>query len=173
MISFTTVATALITKLGLGGIAVGVFLNGLSVPGLSEVLLPLSGVAVHQGRLNLLALFVVALVAQLLGLSLAFFIARYGGVALVERYGKYIFISHRELKHAQDLFERRGTSMVIVGGCVPGLQGIIGYVAGLAKMNYPRFILSVAVGKLVWVGGLIYLGTIMGDHLDLIDAVIK
>lgn len=173
MISFTTVAAALISKLGLAGIAVGVFLNGLSVPGLSEVLLPLSGVAVRQGKLNFVALFVVAMVAQLVGVSVAYAIARYGGVALVERYGKYVLISHSELEHAQGLFERRGTPMVIVGGCVPGVQGLVGYVAGLAQMNYLRFIVSVSVGKVIWVGGLIYLGTVMGDHLDLIDKVIK
>ncbi|HEX3082710.1 MAG TPA: DedA family protein [Candidatus Saccharimonadia bacterium] len=163
----------MIHKLGLLGIAVAVFLNGLSVPGLSEVLLPLAGVAVKRGQLNLAGLLIVAMVAQLLGVSLAYVIGKRGGRPIIERYGRYILVSHQELEQAEKLFERYGSRLVIVGAFIPGLQGLMGYVAGIASMNYQRFLMAIFVGKLVWIGGLVYLGTVVGNHVEVIDRYIK
>lgn len=173
MVSLSGVAITLIDHLGLGGIGLGVFLNGLGVPGLSEVLLPLGGAGVSQGKFDLVGLIAIALVAQLLGLTAAYLIARSGGVTLVERYGKYLFISHRELAASQKAFDKYGDWLVLFGAFIPGIQGFIGYVAGLAELNYVRFIVSAFIGKIIWIGGLVYLGTILGDHIDLIDRVIK
>jgi len=171
--SFSNVAVGLIDHLGVLGIGLGVFLNGLSVPGLSEVLLPLGGLAVRQGRIDLASLLVVAMVAQLLGVTCAYLLARYGGVALVERYGRYILISHHELEQTQKLFEKYGAWLVIVGAFIPGIQGVVGYVAGIAQMRYDRFLPAVMLGKLIWIGGLVYLGSVVGDHIELIDRSIK
>ena len=173
MVSLTGVSITLIERLGVAGVGLGVFLNGLGVPGLSEVLLPLSGVGVSQGRLDLTTLVIVAFAAQMLGLTAAYLIARYGGVMVVERYGKYVLISHHELAASQKAFDKYGQWLVLVGAFIPGIQGFIGYVAGLAEMNYVRFIVSALIGKVVWIGGLIYLGTILGSHIVLIDQILR
>ncbi len=157
----------------MGAIGVAVFLNGLAVPGLSEVLLPVGGVAVVHGRISLMSLLIVAMAGQLLGLTAAYLIARYGGHRLVERYGKYVFVSSRELKAAEKVFDKYGPWFVIVGSFIPGIQGFVGYVAGLVEMNYARFLVSALLGKLVWIGGLIYLGSVLGDHVDVIDRGMK
>lgn len=169
----SSVAGALVDHLGVAGVAFGVFLNGMGVPGLGEVLLPLGGVGVKQGHLSLVWLVAVSMVAQLAGLSVAYFIARYGGIALVERYGKYVLISRHDLERAHRTFEKYGGPLVLFGAFIPGIQGFIGYVAGLADMNYAKFLVSAAVGKLVWIFGLIWLGMVLSDHLDVIDSSIK
>jgi membrane protein DedA with SNARE-associated domain len=172
-VGISGVAANLIQQLGLLGIGVGVFLNGLGVPGLSEVLLPLAGVAVKQGTLNLWAVFVIAMVGQMLGTTAAYIIARGGGLPLIEKYGKYVFINRRELDATEKAFNRYGGRIVILGAFIPGSQGFVGYAAGVAKMGFGWFFTSVFIGKLVWVGGLLYLGMILGDHIDLIDQGIK
>jgi membrane protein DedA with SNARE-associated domain len=171
--SFTELATGLIDQLGVWGIGLGVFLNGLGVPGISEVLLPLGGVAVKRGLMSGPALFAVAMICQLAGTALAYVIARNGGLPFIERYGKYVLISTRELDAAERAFQRYGSWLVLFGAFVPGIQGFVGYVGGIAKMNFVRFIISVAIGKVVWIGGLMALGMLLGDHLDLIDRYVK
>src|SRR5690242_14771037 len=116
---------------GLGGIGLAVFLNGLGVPGLSEVLLPLGGVAVSRGRLGLGPLLAVALVAQMLGLAAAYLLASSGGQVLLERYGRYVLVSGREIRAARRAFERYGQWLVLFGAFIPGVQGFVGYLAGL------------------------------------------
>ena len=171
--NFTLLALALVHRLGMAGIAIGVFFNGLSVPGLSEVLLPLAGVAVKQGVFNIFVLLPVVVVAQLLGVSLAYVIGRRGGLPLISVYGKYFFISHHDLGTAQKAFDKYGGPLVIVGSFIPGVQGLVGYVAGIAEMNYGRFLLAVFAGKLVWIGGLLLLGYGVGGHLAYLDRSIR
>lgn len=163
----------LVNHVGVGGIAAGVFLNGLGVPGLGEVLLPIGGLAVREGRMNLVVLVAAALVAQLAGVTAAYLIARFGGLALVERYGKYVLISRHDLAAAHRAGQRYGGRLVLVGAFVPGLQGFIGYVAGLTEVSFGRFLAAAAVGKLIWIGALVALGMVLGSHLGLIDRGIK
>ena len=165
-------ANSLIEHLGLGGIAIGVFLNGLGVPGLSEVLLPSGGVAVREGKMNLVPLLIVAMVAQLAGVTVAYVIARYGGLELVERYGKYILISNRELEAANRALTKRPW-MIVVGGFIPGLQGFIGYVGGIANLSYGRFIASVFVGKTIWIASLVGFGYALGNQVSQLDGYIR
>ncbi len=167
------VALYLIGRLGAIGVGVAVFLNGLGVPGLSEVLLPLGGVGVRQGRINAVELVVVAYACQVAGVIIAYFIGKYGGVALIERFGKYVFISTRELNATHKLFERYGSGLVAVGSFIPGPQGFVGYVAGIARMTFWKFLVAVLVGKLIWVSGMIYLGYLLGNHLQLLDKLVS
>ena len=173
MMSVSGLALTAIDRMGVLGVGLGVFLNGMGVPGISEIMLPLGGVGAAQGRLSLAWLLVVAMVAQLAGVSVAYWLARTGGLELIERYGKYVLVSKRELNAAQRAFDKYGSPLVLFGAFIPGIQGFIGYIAGVARMNYGRFIAAVFVGKLVWIGGLVYLGSVVGDHLDLIDRSIK
>jgi membrane protein DedA with SNARE-associated domain len=172
-VSATGFAAVLIDRLGLLGIGIGVFFNGLGVPGLSEVLLPLGGVGIRQGHINVIAMFVVVMACQIAGLTLAYWIARVGGLRVIERYGKYIFVSHRDVISAQRAFDKYGIRMIAIGSFVPGVQGFVGYAAGFAQMNYMRFIVAAFVGKLVWVSALMYLGWILGSHLGLLDKFIQ
>ncbi|MBW4061317.1 DedA family protein [Candidatus Saccharibacteria bacterium] len=173
MASFSSVAISLIDHLGLAGVGVGVMLNGLGVPGISEVMLPLAGVAVRQGHWALWEVLVVAFVAQLVGVSLAYAIGRYAGVAVIERYGKYVLITHADLARSQKAFDRHGAPLVIVGSFIPGIQGFIGYVAGIAELSYSRFLVSVALGKLIWIGGLVGLGYAVGGDVAFIDSLMS
>jgi membrane protein DedA with SNARE-associated domain len=171
--SISSTAGALVQHLGVVGVGVGVFLNGLGVPGLSEVLLPLGGVGVKQGTINFWWLLIACLIAQVAGLTCAYLIARYGGVALVERYGKYVLISRHDLEGAHRAFKRWGGPLVLFGAFIPGIQGFIGYVAGLAEMDFGQFLVAATLGKLVWISGLIGLGMVLEEHLDLIDKSVK
>ena len=89
------------------------------------------------------------------------------------RYGKYVFVRPHELKKMQLGFDKYGSWLVLVGAFIPGIQGLIGYAAGIAEMNYGQFLVSAFVGKIVWIGGLVALGMAVGNNLDLIDRSIK
>jgi membrane protein DedA with SNARE-associated domain len=150
-----------------------VFLNGIGVPGLGEVLLPLGGAAIRAGRIDVVTTFCVALVCQVAGLVVSYWIGRYGGIVLVERYGKYILLNSRELKATHRAFERYGSPLVLIGAFIPGPQAFVGYVAGVAEMNFWRFLVSATIGKMVWVGGLLAIGYELANNLQLIDSSIR
>jgi membrane protein DedA with SNARE-associated domain len=173
VIGLSSAENAVVSHVHVWTVGIGVFLNGIGVPGLGELLLPLGGAAVRAGHVNVVELYIVALIAQVLGLTVSYWIGRSGGLILVERYGKYIFLNQRELRATNKAFEKYGSPMVLVGAFVPGPQAFVGYVAGVAQMNFSRFLVSATIGKAIWVGGLMFLGYQLANHLSLIDSSIK
>ena len=169
MSSLTTIATDLIHTLGLGGVGVGLALNCIGIPIPSEIVIPLSGIAIRQGQYNAFVVFIVIVVAQLGGLCISYAIGRFGGLELIQRYGKYVFLSKHELNRAQKAFHRHGVKLVLVGLCLPGLHGYVGYPAGIAKMPMWRFLIAASAGVAVWSLAFLGIGYFLGDHLDAID----
>ena len=167
--SLSTLGTSLIDHLGLLGVGIGVGLNGLGVPGVSEVVLPLAGVAIKTGHQPLIGVLIVAYIGQVIGSSIAYGIAKYAGEPVIKRYGKYVLVTEHELARAQTAFDKYGAPLVIVGAFVPGIQGFMGYVAGLAELSYGRFLVYISIGKIIWIGGLVGLGYAVSDHIDVID----
>lgn len=167
----TNVANSLINTLGPEGIAIGLAINAMGVPIPSEILLPLAGVGVKSGQFALGLTFGLAVLGQLVGLSLSYTIARFGGIGLIERYGGYVGFRRHELDKAQLAFDRYGGSIVLVGLCLPVIHGYVGYPAGVAKMNPVKFGLYATLGASIWAGVLMYLGYILSAHLDLLDRI--
>ncbi len=165
------IANSLIDTLGPVGIALGLAINSLGIPIPSEILLPLAGVGVKTGQFNLWVAFSLAVLGQLVGLTISYSIARYGGIGLVERYGGYVGFRRRELDAAQRAFDRYGGALVCFGLCLPAVHGYVGYPAGIAKMNPVKFGIYATLGASIWAGGLMYLGYALSDHLDVIEKV--
>ncbi len=147
MSSLTSIATSLINTLGLGGVSVGLILNCMGIPISSEIIIPLAGIGARQGHFDLLITMLVAVGAQLVGLFLSYVIGRYGGLELVQRYGRYLLISKHELKKTELAFEKYGGRLVFFGLCLPGVHGYVGYPAGIAKMPVLSFGLAAAAGE--------------------------
>ncbi len=164
-------ATDLLGHYGYLGLALSLVVNCMGVPIASEITLPLSGVLVKVGTFQLTTLLWVAILGQLVGLVASYLLARYGGIELLERYGRYVFLRRRNLSRLQKLFSRHGVLLVLVGSCIPGLHGYMGYPAGLARVPFLRFLVMVVVGTVIWTVAFVGLGLILADHLDVIGTV--
>ncbi|HSX48367.1 MAG TPA: DedA family protein [Candidatus Nanoarchaeia archaeon] len=165
---FTDTAFKLIETAGYGGLSVGLIVDSAGVPVPSEVLLPLAGALVRQGRFNMAAVIAVGTIAQSVGAFLAYWIGRKGGLPLIHRYGKYVFFSEHELAITQKWFARYGSRLTLVGRCLPVIRTYIGYPAGVAKMPVGGFITATLVGSLGWTTILTLLGYELAGQLDAI-----
>jgi membrane protein DedA with SNARE-associated domain len=170
-ISFTQIATDMISGLGYGGLTLGLFIDSFGVPIPSEVLIPLSTVLALEGRFNLWAVFIIGTLAQVAGGLVGYYIGRYGGEPILERYGKYVLISKRDLKKTRQVFEKYGAWMTLAGRCLPVIRGLIAYPAGIAEMRLDRFLIYTALGSAVWTAFLMALGAMLRHHLEVIDEV--
>lgn len=63
----------------------------------SEVILPLAGFAVLQGKMTIWGITLIAALADVVGALVLYFISLKGGRPLLDKYGKYISISPRKL----------------------------------------------------------------------------
>ncbi|HEV3213664.1 MAG TPA: DedA family protein [Acidimicrobiales bacterium] len=108
-----------------------------------------SNAADHQ--LQLWAVIVVGTLGTVCGASVAYAAGRYGGRAFVDRYGKYVLLSHEDLDRAERLFTRWGDGLVAVGQMIPLLRAFVGFFAGVAKVRWVAFLVLTTLGAAAWV----------------------
>lgn len=171
-ISFADVAH-LMDQYGYVGLGLSLIVNCMGVPIASEVTLPFSGALVRMGTYDAATVFVVAVVSQMIGLSLSYEIARRGGVELLERYGKYVWLRPKHLARMQRLFNRHGAMLVLLGACIPGLHGYVGYPAGLAKMSFGRFVPIALLGVIAWTAAFLTIGWYLGGRWELLQGIMN
>ena len=158
---------ALIDHYGYFGLFAGLALGNLGVPIGTELLLPAAGALVATGHLSsLLLTILVALLGELAGGSIGYAVGRYGGVPLIERYGRYVHVTHERLAILHRFFERWGAFAIFVCRFLPVLRGICAIAAGIAEMNVALFFLWTFLGSLIFCSALILLGNALGAHLD-------
>jgi membrane protein DedA with SNARE-associated domain len=140
------------------------------VPLPSEVTLGLGGALASgaviggtQGHLGLGWVIVVGIIGSVCGSLLAYAVGRTGGRALVDRYGRYVLLSHSDLDKAEGWFSRRGEWMVLYGRVLPVIRGFISLPAGMARMNLAKFTVLSVIGVSLWVTLLTMIGYALGD----------
>ena len=173
MDAFTQLAGEAIAQYGYIGLLVCLILNCLGVPIASEVLLPLSGWAVHLGHLNFVLVFIVAMIGQSIGFVVAYGIAAKDGIPLLEKYGKYIFIRHQQIAQMQARMKRNGKDVEIIGLVMPGVHGYMGYVGGIGNMSFGVFLPLMLIGTAIWTAALMALGYFAGSKLATIGGYSK
>jgi membrane protein DedA with SNARE-associated domain len=139
---------------------------GIPVPG--ETTLILAALYAGAGRLNIVLVGVLAFLAAVAGDNIGFAIGHFGGRPLVERYGRYIFLTPERIDKATNFFERHGGKIVVVARFVEGLRQANGIVAGISGMHWAKFLAFNALGAALWVATWTTLGYFSGSHINAI-----
>jgi len=90
----------------------------------------------------------------------------YGGRPFLEKYGKYILISKKEIDDAERWTTKYGDIAILVSRLLPVIRTFISLPAGIAKMNFGKFVLYTFLGSLPWCWALAYVGKLLGDNWD-------
>jgi membrane protein DedA with SNARE-associated domain len=171
---FEPAIIGLIDHYGYAGLFVALVLGNFGVPIGSEIVLPVAGALTATGHLSNLWLTVsIALAGELAGGTVGYGIGRYGGVPVIERYGKYIHFTHDRLMRVHRFFERWGTFAIFVCRFLPFIRGVSAIPAGIAEMNLGLFYLWTFLGSLIFCTVLIMLGNTFGTHLDAVIPLLR
>jgi membrane protein DedA with SNARE-associated domain len=139
---------------------------GVPVPG--ETIVILAAVYAGAGRLNIVLVGVIATVAAIVGDNIGFALGHFGGRPLVERFGRYVFLTPERLDKATGFFDRHGGKVVIVARFIEGLRQANGWIAGIAGMPWLRFLAFNALGAALWVAVWTTVGYFAGSHINTI-----
>ncbi len=157
----------LIKGLGYLGIFIGMAIESSFFPLPSEVILIPAGVLIAKGEMNFFLVFLASIVGSLIGAWLNYFLAMFLGRTtidfLVGKYGKFLFLSGRELNKTDRYFDKHGEITTFVGRLVPLIRHLISLPAGFARMNFFRFSLFTALGAGLWTLVLIAVGYFYGS----------
>ena len=139
----------------------------------TQLVLPLAGFLVGQGRFS----FVPVLVASTVGGGIASLVMYLPGLwigeeslrRLVGRFGRFVFVDESDLDKAGKLFERHGGKAVLIGHLIPGVTAFVSVLAGLKCMPIRgRFLFYTFLGTALWNGVLICLGWALGAEWTLV-----
>jgi membrane protein DedA with SNARE-associated domain len=157
-----------ITTWGYLGIFVFTVLEAACIPVPSEITLGLGG-ALASGKLlssghhlTLALVILVGTAGEMVGSFAAYVVGRTGGRALVDRFGKYVLLSQRDLDRAEAWFERHGEPTVLVARVLPVARAFVSFPAGVSEMAPVRFGLYSLVGIAMWVSALASVGYALG-----------
>jgi len=157
---------SVISTLGYGGVVLLMAIESANIPLPSEVIMPFSGFLVAQGHLNLWLVGLAGAIGCVVGSVVSYWIGAWGGRPLVEKYGKYILISHHDLDLADSWFKKRGEITVFVGRLLPVVRTFISFPAGISRMNFTKFVIYSFLGSLPWTLALAYGGKILGENWE-------
>ena len=155
-----------ISTLGYSGVILLMAIESACIPLPSEIIMPFAGYLVSKGEMNLWLVGIAGAVGCVLGSMVAYWVGMFGGRPLIEKYGRYILISHHDLDLADRWFAKYGEIIVFVSRLLPGIRTFIAFPAGVARMNIPRFIIYTFAGSLPWCIGLAYVGKKLGEQWD-------
>jgi membrane protein DedA with SNARE-associated domain len=162
-----------ISSLGYGGIGILMTLESACIPIPSEIIMPFSGYLVFSGKFSLWLVVFWGTIGNLIGSVIAYLVGFYGGRPLIEKYGKYIFLSREDLGRAQRWFEKYGSLSIFFSRMLPIVRTFISLPAGIARMSIWKFSFFTLAGSLPWVLFLTYIGIITGENWPKIEVYFR
>lgn len=154
---------------GYGAIFALSFISAMGLPVGAELALIYGGVlasghALSGGKpLQLAVVIIVAVLGEVLGSLAGYSIGRFGGRTLVDRVGKYVLLTHKDLDRAEAWFARRGEPVVFFGRFIPLLRSFVSFAAGLGEMALAKFVIFTVVACAIWCTALCSLGYSLGS----------
>jgi membrane protein DedA with SNARE-associated domain len=163
----------MMTSLGYWGIGLLMFLENLFPPIPSELIMPLAGFTVAQGKLDFIPAVLAGIVGTVLGALPWYYLGYLVNIERIEhwvdRYGKWLGISVAELEKSRRWFNRHGRQVVFWGRLVPGIRTLISLPAGIEEMPLGEFLFYSTLGTTVWTLLLTCAGYFLGQNYTLVE----
>ena len=123
---------------------------GIPFPGETMLLLASFSAATIVPQLHIGLIIAFAALGAIIGDNIGYYIGRTGGHALVERYGRYVFLKPQHLKRAEQFFEKHGNKTVFFGRFIAVLRTWAAFLAGVNHMRWGTFLFYNAAGGILW-----------------------
>lgn len=170
--------TELFQSIGWAGVVAIMALESANIPIPSEVTMPLAGWLLVQARgaNGWMALWLGGLWGGLgctIGSILSYGLGAYGGRSFLDRYGRYLMVSHHDLEMADRWFSRWGDWAAFLSRLLPIVRTFISFPAGVARARFLPFVVYTFLGSFIWTGALAYGGHAFGARWEELRAVMR
>lgn len=163
----------LMDSMGYLGILLLMILENVFPPIPSELIMPSAGFAAARGDMTLGMVILMGTLGSVIGTLPLYYIGRAFGedklVAWADKHGKWLTLSGKDIKKADDWFDRHGAGAVLFGRMVPGIRSLLSLPAGMSEMPLPKFLTYSAIGSALWSAALAYAGYALGENYDRVE----
>ena len=174
--------TQIYDAVGYLGVAIWVAIESVIIPIPSELVLPFAGFLVGTGDAiepltgqpwSYWLVVIAGTLGATVGALIAYAIGLYGGRPIVDRWGRYLGITHADLDRAETFFARYGEAASFFGRLVPVVRSLVSFAAGLSRMPLPKFILFTFLGSLPFTAVLVFAGLQLGANWESVGPILK
>jgi membrane protein DedA with SNARE-associated domain len=155
---------------GLAGVLLLAFLENIFPPLPSEVILPLAGFAAARGQMALGWVIVAGTLGTVLGNAVLYEVARRIPAEtlrrLVDRFGRWVWMSRDDLMEAERFLHRHGPWAIFLARLLPGARTLISIPAGIIDIRRSVFYGWTTLGSAVWVSVLAWAGWVLQGQYE-------
>ena len=164
--------TQSIADWGYMGIVLLMFLENILPPIPSEVIMPLAGFTIAEGKLSFLGVILSGVMGSILGALPWYYLGKNWGEKKLRKWielrGQWLTLSVEDLERSQEWFNCYGNWVVLLGRVIPGIRTYISIPAGLENMQLFSFLVYSTVGTTLWISFLTVIGYWLGDNYSLV-----
>ena len=147
--------SSLLSNLNYGTILFLMLLESTVVPVPSEFVVTPAAYHAAGGNLDVFLVILFATIGADLGASINYVVAYYVGRPVIYRFanskwGKMCLLNQEKVEKSEKYFDDHGIVATLTGRLIPGIRHLISIPAGLAKMNYWKFLLYTTIGAGAW-----------------------
>jgi membrane protein DedA with SNARE-associated domain len=151
-------------NIGYPGIVALMAMESSILPVPSELVMPPAGYWAAKGQMSFGVALLCGVLGSVIGALANYYGAQFIGRPLIQRYGRYVFLSEKNLARSERFFAEHGEISTLIGRLFPVIRHLISIPAGLHRMPLPKFILYTATGATVWCAILTWIGYFLGEH---------
>lgn len=147
--------SSLLGNLNYGTILFLMFLESTVIPVPSEFVVTPAAYHAAGGNLDVFLVILFATIGVDMGATINYVVAYYVGRPVIysfanSKWGKMCLLNQEKVEKSERYFDDHGVVATLTGRLIPGIRHLISIPAGLAKMNYWKFLLYTTIGAGVW-----------------------
>lgn len=162
--------TEFIGENGYFGVFFLLFIENIFPPIPSEIILTFSGFATGFTTMTKTGVIIAATIGSVVGAMVLYSIGLLIDVErlekFVERRGRWLRLSKKDLRRADAWFDKYGPWTVFFCRLVPLVRSLISVPAGMSHMNFPLFLLLTTLGSFIWNTILVTIGFKVGENWE-------
>ncbi|WP_075529149.1 DedA family protein [Sporosarcina ureilytica] len=160
--------TEFMSEFGYIGVLLLIMLENIFPPIPSEVILTFGGFMTTYSNMTVVGVIIAATIGSVVGAMILYSIGLIIDVRrlekIVDRWGKYLRLTRKDIHRADAWFDKYGPWTVFFCRLIPLIRSLISIPAGMSNMNFPLFILLTTLGSLLWNGILVMVGVSVGEN---------
>ena len=152
---FASLLQTFLDNLNYGTIWFLMLLESTVIPVPSELVVTPAAFNAAEGEINVWLVILFATIGADCGATINYIAGYYLGRPLIysfanSRWGKMCLLNQKKVEQAENYFDEHGAIATVTGRLIPGIRHLISIPAGLARMNFWKFLLYTTLGAGVW-----------------------
>jgi membrane protein DedA with SNARE-associated domain len=133
-------------------------LEMIGIPFPAETTLTAAGLGLSNGTFTFIPLFLTAVLGNVAGSSIAYWLGQRLGRTVILKIGKYVGITEQRLGKAEDKLLKYRIPVFLLSKFIAGVRVFVPYLAGINKMPFKMFLAYNTLAAIIWVTFFIFLG---------------